>query len=122
MSIQFTKLTNLSKILLMASIATLCALPATAEMKSLNEEFEDVYFSKGKNTFIQSNIGSQIDTIFGFTGFPDQHIVVDGKKVDTLYQEAMDKQSSMGERMVTRDLANPYNSSIRENPSYSAIK
>lgn len=122
MSIQFTKLTNLSKILLMASIATLFAFPANAEMKSLHEEFEDTYFSKGKDTFIQSNIFSQIDTILGFTGFPDQHIVIDGKKIDTLYQEGMKQQSSMGERMVTRDLANPYNSSIRENPSYSAIK
>ncbi len=119
MSIKFT---NLSKIFLVAGITSVFALPAQAEMKPLDEKFEDAYFSYGKNAFVQSNALSQIDTILGFTGFPDQHINRDAKAVDKIYQEGMAKQSSMGLRILTRDLANPYDTSIRESPSYSAIK
>ncbi len=119
MSIKFTKL---SQILLVASIASIFSLPAKAEMKPLDEEFQDAYFANGKNAFIQSNALSQIDTILGFTGFPEQHINRDAKAVDDVYNEGMAKQSSMGSRIMTRDLANPYDTSIRENPGYSAIK
>lgn len=119
MSIKFTKLT---KILLVAGISSMFSLSAKAEMKSLDEQFQDAYFSNGKNAFIQSNALSQLDTILGFTGFPEQHINRDGLAVDKVYQEGMAQQSSMGARIVTRDLANPYDTSIRERPSYSAIK
>ena len=119
MSIKSTKLT---KIFLLSGIASLFSLSATAEMKPLDEKFEDAYFSHGKDAFVQSNALSQIDTILGFTGFPEQHISRDAKAVDKMYQEGMAKQSTMGERIVTRDLTNPYDTSIRESPSYSAIK
>ena len=119
MSIKFTRL---SKILLLAGVASMFSLSAKAEMKPLDQEFQDAYFANGKNAFMQSNIVGQINTILGFTGFPDQHISRDAKKVDEVYQAGMAKQSSMGARMMTRDLANPYDTSIRENPSYSAIK
>ena len=119
MSIQFGKL---SKILLVAGVASMFSLPAIAETKPLDEQFEDAYFSNGKNAFVQSGALSQIDTILGFTGFPEQHIGRDAKAVDRVYQQGMAKQSSMGTRIMTRDLANPYDTSIRENPSYSAIR
>ena len=119
MSIKSTKLT---KIFLLAGIASLFSLSANAEMKPLDEKFQNAYFSNGKNAFYQSSVISQIDTILGFTGFPDQHIARDAKAVDSVYQSGMAKQSHMGAKMVTRDLSNPYDTSIRENPSYSAIK
>ena len=119
MSIKSTKLT---KIFLLAGVASMFSLSANAEMKPLDETFKDAYFSNGKDAFYQSSAISQIDTILGFTGFPDQHIARDAKAVDSVYKEGMAKQSSMGAKMVTRDLANPYDTSIRENPSYSAIK
>ena len=121
MSIKFTKLTKLSKILLLATAASMFSVSAKAEMP-LHEEFKDAYFSNGKNAFVQSGIFSQINTIAGFTGFPDQHIRGDAKNVDRLYQQTMDRQSNMGSPMVTRDLTNPYDTSLLENPDYSAIK
>lgn len=119
MSINFTKLTT---ILLVTGAASVFSLPTKAEMKPLDEQFQDAYFSNGKNAFVQSNILNQANTIVGFTGFPEQHINRDGQAVDKVYREGMARQSSMGERMMTRDLSNPYDTSIRENPSYSAIK
>ncbi|WP_019507299.1 hypothetical protein [Pleurocapsa sp. PCC 7319] len=121
MSIKFTKLTKLSKILVVSTLASLFSLPAQAEMMPLHEAFEDAYFTKGKNAFKQSSIWGQFNTIFGFTGFPEQHISSDGKAVDRVYQEGMMQQAATGMRMYTRDLENPYDTSLKENPSYSAI-
>ncbi len=118
MSIKFTKL---SKILVIATIASLLSLEAKAEMKSLPEAFKDAYFKKGKNAFEQSSIVGQLDTAFGFTGFPEQHISADGEAVDNVYQAGLKQQSATGMRMMTRDLENPYNTSLKENPSYSAF-
>ena len=118
MSIKFTKL---SKVLVIATIASLLSLEAKAEMEPLPEAFKDAYFTKGKDAFQQSSIVGQLNTIFGITGFPDQHISSDGKAVDEVYQAGLIKQSATGARMMTRDLENPYDTSLKENPSYSAF-
>jgi hypothetical protein len=118
MSIKFTKL---SKVLVIAAIASLFAVEAQAEMKPLDDAFKDAYHKRGKDAFRQSNIFGQINTIVGLTGFPEQHVSLDGKAVDQLYQQSLIKQTSSGEYLVTRDLENPYNTSLRENPSYIAF-
>ncbi|MEL6927914.1 MAG: serine/threonine protein kinase [Cyanobacteria bacterium J06600_6] len=118
MSIKFTKL---SKILVIATIASLFSIEAKAEMEPLHEEFREAYYTKGKDAFKQSNIFGQINTILGFTGFPEQHISSDGKAVDKVYQAGLKQQSSSGEPLVTRDLENPYSTSLRESPNYSAF-
>ena len=118
----FAKLTKLSILLLGLSAAGLFSAPAEAETMSLGEQFKEAYYSHGKNAFIQGNIISQFNTIVGFTGYPEQHVNRDAQAVDNLYQIGIKKQSAMGERIITRDLPNPYDTSIRENPSYSAIK
>ena len=117
MSIKFTKL---SKILVIATIASLFAIEAKAE-EPLHEAFKDAYYTKGKNAFQQSSIFGQINTIAGFTGFPEQHISTDGKAIDKLYLESLNRQASSGDALVTRDLQNPYDTSLRENPSYSGF-
>jgi hypothetical protein len=118
MSIKFTKL---SKVLVIAAIASLFAVEAQAEMKPLDDAFKDAYHKRGKDAFRQSNIFYQIINMDGLLGFPEQHIAADGKAVDQLYQQSLIKQTSSGEYSVTRDLENPYNTSVRENPSYIAF-
>ena len=113
--------TKLSRVLVIATVASLFAIEAKAEMQPLREAFKDAYYTKGKNAFKQSNIFGQINTIVGFTGFPEQHISSDGKAIDNLYQESLAAQTSSTEPVVTRDLDNPYNTSLRENPSYGAF-
>lgn len=119
MSIKFTKL---STVLVIATIASLFSIQAKAEMQSLDAAFEDAYFKKGKSTFDQTSILGYADSILGFTGFAEQHITDDGEAVHKVYVDGMKAQSASGMRMMTRDLANPYDTSIRENPGYSAIK
>lgn len=122
MSIMFAKLTKLSILLLGVSAAGLLSSPAQAEKMSLNDEFKEAYFTHGKNAFVQSNIVNQFNTIVGLTGYPEQHINRDAQAVDKLYKMGMAEQSSLGARIMTRDLPNPYDTSLRENPSYSAAK
>lgn len=118
MPIKFTKL---SKVLVIATIASLISLEAKAEKESLPEAFDNAYFTKGKDAFRQSGIFEQFNTIVGFTGFPEQHIAADGEAVDEVYKVGLEQQSTTGMRMRTRDLENPYDTSLKENPSYSAF-
>ena len=118
MSIKFTKL---SKILVIATIASLLSLEAKAETESLPVAFEDAYFTKGKNAYKQSSIFGQINTIVGFTGFPEQHIASDGRAVNEVYETGLDRQAANGMKIITRDLENPYDTSLLENPSYTAF-
>ncbi len=118
----FIKFTKLSAVLVIAAITSLFSIEAKAEMKPLDRAFEDAYFKKGKNAFMQSSILGQANSIFGFTGFADQHISADGKAVDNIYERGMKAQSATGMPMVTRDLANPYDTSLGETPSYSATE
>lgn len=123
MSIKFTKL---SKILVIATIASLFSVEAMAETKnkksmemiSLEQAFQDAYFKRGKNAFQQSSILGPINTIFGFTGFPEQHISIDAQAVDQVYQNGIKQQAATEIPIMTRDLANPYDTSLMENPSY----
>jgi hypothetical protein len=48
MSIKFTKL---SKVLVIAAIASLFAIDAKAEMKPLDEAFKDAYHKRGKDAY-----------------------------------------------------------------------
>jgi hypothetical protein len=118
MSIKFTKL---SKVLVIAVIASLFTVEVKAEMKPLDEAFKDAYHKRGKDAFKQSSLLYQLINMDGLLGFPEQHIAADGKAVDRLYQQTLAKQTSSGEYSITRDLENPYNTSLRENPSYVAF-
>jgi hypothetical protein len=118
MSIKFTRL---SKVLVIAAIASLFAIDVKAEMKPLDEAFKDAYHKRGKDAFKESNIFGQLNTIFGFKGFPEQNIAADGKAVDRLYQQSLAQQTSSGEYLATQDLESPYNTSLKENPDYVAF-
>ena len=118
----FPKLTKLSILFLAVSTTGIFASAAKAEKMPLHEQFKEAYFWNGKDAFVQANFANQLNTIVGLTGYPEQHINRDGQRVDNVYEMGMAKQSSMGARIMTRDLPNPYDTSIRENPNYSAIK
>jgi hypothetical protein len=127
MSIKFTKLAQISVII---TIACLCSVEVMAETHedthssdtSLNQAFKDAYFTRGKNAYEQSGYAGQINAIVGLTGFPEQHITKDGQAVDNLYQHAMQQQTQAGSPIMTRDLMNPYDTSLMENPDYISIK
>lgn len=114
MSIKFIKL---CKVLAIATIASLFSLEAKAEKTSLSEAFEAAYYEHGENAFSQSGILGQINTIVGIPKFPEQDIAADGKSVHNVYRLGLKLQTSTGEPLITKDLDNPYDTSLRENPS-----
>jgi hypothetical protein len=68
------------------------------------------------------NISGQANQIFGWRDFPgsffDNQIANDGLTVNTIFEDAL-KQQQAGPRIVTRDIANPFDTSLRDNPSYT---
>jgi hypothetical protein len=119
MSIKFTKL---SQILVIATIASLCSVKAMAgdtdKPVSLRQAFDNTYFDHTGNAFQNAGILGQLNHILGFTFFPDKQIVLDAKKVDKLYRYGMKEQTASGVTVKTVDLANPYDTSLQENPDY----
>ncbi len=110
------KLTKLSSILLIAATSSLFASQAKAEEPAISvaEAFENAYFENAGNSYQKSSFIGQLNTIFGFQGFPDRQISADGKAVDTIYNNAIENQSQVGSPLKTRDLNNPYNTSLIE--------
>ncbi len=119
MSIKFTKL---CKILAIGTIASLFSMEAKAEEVSLSQAFEAAYYKNGENAFRQSGILGQINTIIGIPKFPEQDIAADGKEVHKLYELGLKLQTSTGEPLITRDLDNPYDTSLRENSNPGLIE
>ncbi|MEM8638898.1 MAG: hypothetical protein AAGG51_08815 [Cyanobacteria bacterium P01_G01_bin.54] len=64
-----------------------------------------------------ATIGRQFDFLFGFAGFPDSELSRDGSIVNSIYDETMYRQYSLGPLIRTPDLRNPYDSSLRTDPS-----
>ena len=125
MSIKFTKL---GSILLITAISSLFTVQAQAETASedkdkmqpltTTEVFEKAFFERSGDAFQNAGIISHLNTILGFKWFPEKQITLDGKSVHILYRDGMQTQAGRGTPMKTRDLINPYTTSLRENPGY----
>lgn len=92
---------------------------------TLLEKFEEAFFKNSGISFTNDNIGRQLNTLFGFGDFPEgsypeTSIRRDARQVNRLYQELLEQQNSSDPIIRTRDLANPYNSSVMSNPDYTS--
>ncbi len=123
MSIKFTKL---SSIFFLTTIASLFPLKLWAQTTTENEVnqvtiqqvFTDAFFRHSGDAFRNGGLIDQLNHIFGFNRFPEIQISKDGKLVDILYQDILKQQAQKGAPMKTRDLINPYTTSLGENPDY----
>lgn len=88
------------------------------EFETIPEAFErGITFSSQDAYSTTATFGRQFDFIFGIAGFPDAELSRDGSIVDSMYNETLYRQYSLGPLIRTPDLPNPYNSSLRTNPS-----
>ena len=119
MSIKFTKL---GSILLITAITSLLTVQAQAEEMeqplSTLEVFEKAFFKHTENAFDNDSMVNQLNTIFGFNLFPETQISLDGELVHMLYVDVMKQQSQSAAPVKTRDLSNPYSTSLQQNPEY----
>lgn len=119
------KSTKLSKVLVVATIASLFSIEAKADevlnKVPLGEAFEAAYFKNGENAFRQSGIFGQFNTIVGIPKYPEQDIAADAEEVHLLYELGLARQTSTGQPLVTKDLDSPYDTSLKEILGYGAF-
>ena len=123
MSIKFTKLSSIFFLTTIASLFPLKLWAQTtteieAEPVTVQQVFNDAFFRHSGTAFRNDGYIDQLNNIFGFNRFPELQISKDGELVDLIYQDGLKQQAEKGAPMQTRDLSNPYTTSLQENPSY----
>ena len=123
MSIKFTKLSSIFFLITIASLYPAKSWAQTAtenevEQITLKDSFQEAFFKHSGTAFRNDGYIDQLNHIFGFNRFSEVQISKDGELVDFIYEDGLKQQSATGEPMRTRDLTNPFTTSLQENPSY----
>lgn len=77
------------------------------------EAVDEAFYDHDKDFMDNRSLGRNLAWMFGF-GFTDNEIVKDAEAFDDLYQDLMRQQNTSDPILRTRDLPNPYNTSVRE--------
>ncbi len=90
------------------------------QYETLADRFEQVFYSNDKDFSQNRSLGRQLDFILGFgslnNSFVDNEINADTRAITILYKDELLKQGSSDRVVRTRDLPNPYNTSILQSP------
>ncbi|MGL4621029.1 hypothetical protein [Chroococcidiopsis sp.] len=89
---------------------------------TLADRFQQTMFTSNPNFFQNRSFGRQFDWLLGTNGFPDNEINRDAKRTDDLYRTALEQQVSSDPVIRTRDLPNPYRTSVLESNKSSNPK
>lgn len=89
--------------------------------ESVADTFNRAYFKNDPNFFRNRSVKNQLDLIFGpgsliRNSFPENKINRDAELIDILYQDTLRQQVSSDPIIRTRDLPNPYETSILQSP------
>lgn len=91
-----------------------------SQYETLSDRFEQVFYSNDKDFTQNRTLGRQLDFILGFgsldNSFTDNEIIADTRAITTLYKDELLKQGSSDRVVRTRDLPNPYDTSILQSP------
>lgn len=98
-----------------AAIAQDFPLVSGVPFGQLPYEFDNAFFSNGRNFYGNRNVRGQLKFLFG--PFPENSIARDGKEVNELYREVLHKQVNSGPIIRTIDLPNPFQYSVRNLPA-----
>ena len=113
----FIKFTKLSSILAVFTLAS-SLMMGMARAESIPETFKKAYFSNTGDSFDNGTILGQLKFITGIGGFAETKIAEDGRLIDIIYHDVMEQQTESGPRIVTRDLMNPFDTSVAEYQKY----
>ncbi len=118
-----SRLMNLSQAIILATASSLFASGAIAQtspnitqLESIPDVFERGFFDSG-NFFANQSPWGQIEFIFG-PEFSENSISREGEIIFSLYRDVFKQQTQNDPFIRTLDLANPFDTSIRANPSY----
>lgn len=85
--------------------------------QTLAETFEQAFFANDPAFYRNRSLGRQLDWMFGFKGYTESEINRDAASVHNLYQSSLKQQASSNPAIRTRDLPNPYETSILTSPN-----
>ncbi len=91
---------------------------------SVDELITRLYNYHSGDFFEQSSIEGQLNNIFGvgafphFRWFPDKNVINDGHLLSLVIRDYFRQLQENGPTLRTPDLANPFNTSLLENPEY----
>lgn len=90
---------------------------------SIQEAFYRGFNNASGDFFGRTGLGGQLNGIFGWRSFPqgsfpENDIARDGETVSTILKDVLQQQADSFPIVRTRDLENPFNTSLQDNPSY----
>ncbi|MCS6942853.1 MAG: hypothetical protein NZ901_10600 [Geminocystis sp.] len=97
---------------------------STTNPLSVDQLITKLYNHHSGDFFEQSSIEGQLNNIFGvgafpeFRGFPEKNTVSDGRLLSVVVRDYFKQLQDNGPIIRTPDLANPFNTSLLENPEY----
>ena len=127
------RLTNLITILVVSASSSVFAIDAIAQtqatdyqpipLETLPEVIERAHSHESGTALTDWKILPQLNTLFGWGSFsegsyPENEIARDAKLINILHQDFWEQQVSSDPIIRTLDLKNPFDSSLRQNPSY----
>jgi hypothetical protein len=132
MVIQFTRLGQIVAIIAISSLITVEAIaqpqpteaqpqPIAMMRESILDAFQGAFFSHTGNAFENQTILSPLNSIFGFNFYPEKQIARDGELIHAIYKDVMQQQTASTPSVKTRDLTNPFTTSLYENPDYIRV-
>ncbi|MBA2748595.1 MAG: hypothetical protein H0U45_07590 [Tatlockia sp.] len=91
-----------------------------SQYETLSDRFDRVFYTNDKEYSENRSLLRQLDFLIGIGGlnnsFVENEITADTKAITVLYKDELLKQGSSDRVVRTRDLPNPYDTSILQSP------
>lgn len=125
------KVKNLTSILILVAVATSFTSTAIAEPilnappssdETISDQFYRATFKNQRDIFYNRSAGNLLNLFFGFSGYAENQYLQDAEEVDRLYTKTLQQQASGDPDIRTRDLPNPYETSILSSPNLNVYR
>ncbi|MDJ0799426.1 MAG: hypothetical protein QNJ51_21855 [Calothrix sp. MO_167.B12] len=98
----------------------------TYNYQTPNEVFERAFFKNDPNFYDNNSFKRELDWMFGVglfqNSFPENEIARDAELVNIVYRDVLQQQVGNDPYIRTRDLPNPYSSSVMMSPRVNSEK
>ncbi len=118
------KLQSIGLIILATAVASCFAAPVRADEASpenVSDAVTRALFARSGDIYANRSILRQATFLFGLS-YPENEYTSDANAVENIYREGMYQQGGSGKVVRTADLPNPFNSSLRTNPTKTSAR
>jgi hypothetical protein len=118
------KLQSIGLIILATVVASCFAAPVRADEASpenVSDAVTRALFERSGDIYANRSIFRQATFLFGLS-YPENEYTSDANAVEKIYKAGMYQQGGSGKVVRTADLPNPFNSSLRTNPTKTSAR